>query len=653
MQGNVNIPDSTITSALTFRQLVLMNMQQLTNFPYIEKDFDALTDYELLCLVVKFLNDVIANQNEQNDSITSMYEAFLALQTYVNNTKDTLEDAFNNLDNYVRNYFDNLDVQEEINNKLDSMLEDGTLQTIIEEFLQTNALWCFNNVSSMKLATNLINGSFCKTLGYYNANDGGMANYKIRTKTNEDVINEMSLIALYDENLVAELIVQNNVLNIKQYGAKGNNTQDDTDYFKQAIEDYMTIYIPNGTYLISDTLEFAYKTHFIGQDKNNTTIKYTEEESSLTYAIILDDRCIIENLCVLGPYTSETISEYTNYKVSGIKSYNKAYNTIRNCRLFQLYQGIFMGYTWCDNIEDSYFGRCYIGIDSSTSGENNNIYIKSCISQFNDYGMFLGQGRTQTVISCDIEKNRTCGLERQNSGDIQILNTYFEDKIIIYWGQTYVNNVLISGCSFFQNPDTSGSAMYNFIEYNGNTDYTRIIIQNCDFVNGSQDSSNYTFPAIKQTNNAITVRPTLIENNIKNMVEFNPQYFRGNYINKGNLVSYAYSTYGANFINTTAAGTTNLGVNDARYYRISVGESATYTFTLPKPTDDYRELSYRFVIPYSVPDGREGHIAFTGIDSDVYVSGSTTVGIEARSKIITAQYIGQFNSKYQWLITVS
>ena len=89
MQGNVNIPDSTITTNLSFRQLVLMNMQQLTNFPYIEKDFDALTDYELLCLVVKFLNDVIANQNEQNDSITNMYNAFLALQTYVNNTKDT------------------------------------------------------------------------------------------------------------------------------------------------------------------------------------------------------------------------------------------------------------------------------------------------------------------------------------------------------------------------------------------------------------------------------------------------------------------------------------------------------------------------------------------------------------------------------------
>lgn len=135
MQENINIPDSTITTNLSFRNLVLMNMQQLTNFPYIEKDFDALTDYELLCLVVKYLNDVIANQNEQNDSITRMYQSFLALQDYVNTTKDDVEDAFNKLDDYVRNYFDNLDVQEEINNKLDSMVEDGVLYNIINQYL--------------------------------------------------------------------------------------------------------------------------------------------------------------------------------------------------------------------------------------------------------------------------------------------------------------------------------------------------------------------------------------------------------------------------------------------------------------------------------------------------------------------------------------
>ena len=511
----------------------------------------------------------------------------------------------------------------------------------------TDTLYVFDTVADMKASTKLKNGFTVQTLGYYSVNDGGGATYKItNTQSNSEHQEEL------DNGLYATLII-NKSLNVRQIGAKGDGIQDDTDYFKEAINKYMTIYVPNGTYNLSDTLTLAYKTHLIGQDKNNSILKYTIEETENKFIIIMDERTYIENLNIIGPYTSETIGDYTNYKVSGIKCYNKAYNTIKNCRLFQLYQGLFMGYTWCDSIEDCYFGRCYIGIDSSSSSENNDIYIKGCISQYNDYGMFLGQGRTQTIINCDIEKNRTCGIKRQNSGDIQIINTYFEDKIIIYWGQTYVNNILISGCSFFQNADASSIPTYTFIEYSGNTDNTRITIQNCDFVNGSVNSSTYTTPCIKQTNNAITVKPTLMENTTKNMKEFNPQYFKGVHISHGIVKSYLDSTYGSNFINTTSTGTTNLTEESAKYYRISVGETDTYTFTLPKPTDDYRELSYRFVIPHSVPDSRNGHIAFTGIDSDVYVSGLTTIGIESKNKIITAQYIGQFNNKYQWLVTVS
>lgn len=44
---------------------------------------------------------------------------------------DNLKDAFNDLKNYVQDYFKNLDVQEEINNKLNSMIVDGTLLDII------------------------------------------------------------------------------------------------------------------------------------------------------------------------------------------------------------------------------------------------------------------------------------------------------------------------------------------------------------------------------------------------------------------------------------------------------------------------------------------------------------------------------------------
>ena len=50
----------------------------------------------------------------------------------VNNNAEAVQE----LQNYVENYFDNLDVQEEINNKLESMLQDGTLSSLIGSYIQ-------------------------------------------------------------------------------------------------------------------------------------------------------------------------------------------------------------------------------------------------------------------------------------------------------------------------------------------------------------------------------------------------------------------------------------------------------------------------------------------------------------------------------------
>lgn len=104
-------------AAPNFKTLVRMSFQGLTNFPYIEEDFDALTNYGLLSKVVEYLNEVISNNNEQNTVITNLYNAYVSLQDYVND------------------YFDNLDVQEEINNKLDAMAQDGSLTLLIKNYV--------------------------------------------------------------------------------------------------------------------------------------------------------------------------------------------------------------------------------------------------------------------------------------------------------------------------------------------------------------------------------------------------------------------------------------------------------------------------------------------------------------------------------------
>lgn len=154
----------------------------LENFPFIEADFDALTNWQLFCKLGKEMNKII-------------------------NSTNTLGTQVESLTDYVNNYFDNLDVQEEVNNKLDEMAETGQLTDIIAQYLQLAGLLCFNTVNDLKNAENIINGSFAKTYGKNTYNDGEGEFYKIREVTNEDVIDDINIIKINTNNtLVAELI---------------------------------------------------------------------------------------------------------------------------------------------------------------------------------------------------------------------------------------------------------------------------------------------------------------------------------------------------------------------------------------------------------------------------------------------------------------
>lgn len=50
---------------------------------------------------------------------------------------DNLQEAFEALQAYVNDYFDNLDVQEEINNKLEAMAADGSLGVVLDPYVKT------------------------------------------------------------------------------------------------------------------------------------------------------------------------------------------------------------------------------------------------------------------------------------------------------------------------------------------------------------------------------------------------------------------------------------------------------------------------------------------------------------------------------------
>jgi lysophospholipase L1-like esterase len=78
----------------------------LENFPFIENDFEAINNYRLFSKVVEYLNKTIDNVNVLGQQV----EEF-------------------------SNYFDNLDVQNEIDNKLDEMVESGEFQELLSNYI--------------------------------------------------------------------------------------------------------------------------------------------------------------------------------------------------------------------------------------------------------------------------------------------------------------------------------------------------------------------------------------------------------------------------------------------------------------------------------------------------------------------------------------
>lgn len=79
---------------------------------------DSLSYYEVLCKVTSKLNEVISTTNTTTAGLTKVSQQMSELQ------------------NYVDHYFDNLDVQQEINNKLDELVTTGQLQDMVNSLFK-------------------------------------------------------------------------------------------------------------------------------------------------------------------------------------------------------------------------------------------------------------------------------------------------------------------------------------------------------------------------------------------------------------------------------------------------------------------------------------------------------------------------------------
>lgn len=438
-----------------FKKLIMTIGELPTSF------LESMTYYEMLAWFVDYLqNTIIPAVNNNAEALKELQSAFVTLKKYVDE------------------YFDNLDVQEEINNKLDAMVEDGTLTQLIAQFLSLNAVMSFPSVADMKLAQNLVNGSTIETYGFYNINDGGGAKYLVREITNEENVDEVTLFALYDNTLVAELVCED-TMNVKQFGAKGDGVTDETILlgkifsFVNTNDIVKTIVFPKGTYNVSDTIRVYSNINIEGEGVGNTTIKFTS--TSETGA---------NNHYLLYFYTASNLN-VKNIKFEGAKN-----PTDYTIPLTQWWHGLTLAYSSNITIEKCEFDNFF------TSG----ISIRNSSNILINDNDFSSNGWNDIAIT-------------RETDNIKITNNRF-------------NNIASRGVNAedgtFEQPCTN-----TLIEGNTfktlNTSYQPRAI---NFANGSLSGDNHRYKNITISNNTINdvwegmllkfVKDVVITNNIFN-----------------------------------------------------------------------------------------------------------------------------------------
>ena len=212
------------------------------------------------------------------DNTLSYYDELTKLIAYleqvvvpaVNETAgqvDGIKKGLEELKSYVDHYFDNLDVQEEINNKLDDMAEQGQLASIIAQFLAAAPVFAYDTISDMSSATNLINGCIARTLGQTDYQDGDGSFYRVRTRVEADDPDGVNLVAIGD-SLVAEIIPDAEVNDLT---ATVTALDGDVDKLEKAVSKLDGLFL--GTFF----------------DNATTTLRFVVSKDGYNYTRVLTD----------------------------------------------------------------------------------------------------------------------------------------------------------------------------------------------------------------------------------------------------------------------------------------------------------------------------------------------------------------------------
>ena len=236
---------------------------------------DSLSYYELLCKVVDYLNKTMEDVETLHSDVENLHSAFEQLESYVNN------------------YFTNLDVQKEINNKLDELVASGELDTILDNYFKKKAN-TYLTANDMITDNTLTVGNFCITQGFYSVNDNGNGMYFITDTPDTEI-----LCLKLNNGLFARLWYDNYTINLRQLGV--NSSTDIGEIINSLLtikaNKWHALYLPYGSYTLNTTIIIDGVTNFkIYGDIGSTTVNCSVD----AIRIYGGNKCVIEHLLFNG-----------------------------------------------------------------------------------------------------------------------------------------------------------------------------------------------------------------------------------------------------------------------------------------------------------------------------------------------------------------
>ena len=279
------------------------------------------------------------------------------------------------------------------------------------------AVRSYETVALMKADTKLKEGYHVKTKGYYEANDGGNGEYVI--VDDDTLVDDGGSIHVLTNGLRAKLII-NDVVDVKKFGAYGDNTHDDTLSLQTCLnfsfDNRLDVYIPDGTYLFSN---LTFPTASAGDNEFAITIKGNSRQSTI---LKHTGTGIAINVSPRGESYCNGINMF-NFNVSGNENTTIGINLPRGTRI---------------KIDSVNVNLCNICVKN-----NNNFWLSSLTN------MFLGPSGENSI-----------GLEINGSS----VTSIYYDEIYVYGSSKYAFHIegTYSHIGILAADNCSGDYVYYF-----------------------------------------------------------------------------------------------------------------------------------------------------------------------------------------------